>query len=92
MVVAVSNAPTRFGRTSYRIVSHVNSGWIEAVIEPPTRVPPQELVVRLRHPDGKPIRAVYVNGAPHTDFDSANEVVCIRPNAGAIIARVECEG
>jgi len=92
MVVAVRNAPTRFGKTSYRIASHVKSGWIEAVIEPPARVPPRELVVRLRHPDAKRMKAVYVNGARHADFDAAKEVVRVKPNAGTIIVRAEYEG
>ena len=32
MVVAVANAPTRFGPAGYRITSHVNDGYIEAKI------------------------------------------------------------
>ena len=58
MVVGISNAPTRFGKVSYRITSHVAKGHIEVTIEPPKRNPPKEIVIRLRHPEGKPIRSV----------------------------------
>jgi len=69
MVVAVTNAPTRFGPVSYRISSHAAHGWLEAHIQPPTRRSPTWIVIRLRHPEGKPLRAVAVNGRPHQDFD-----------------------
>jgi hypothetical protein len=35
MVVGVRNAPTKFGKVSYKITSAVSKGYIEAVIEPP---------------------------------------------------------
>ncbi|MCX6375748.1 MAG: hypothetical protein NTU88_06905, partial [Armatimonadetes bacterium] len=78
MVVAVRNAPTRFGKVSYRTTSHVAAGFIEMTIEPPKRNPPRELVLRLRHPEGKPIRSVTMNGSPHTDFDPAKETITLR--------------
>jgi len=56
MVVAVGNAPTTFGKVSYRIESHVAKGSIDVTIEPPRRNPPKEIIIRLRHPEGKPIR------------------------------------
>ena len=70
MTVAVRNAPTRFGEVSYRIRSSAARGLIEAAIEPPLRNPPECLVLRLRHPEGKPMRAVTVDGRPHVDFDA----------------------
>jgi len=88
MTVAVVNAPTRFGPVSYRITSSVRKGFIEAVIEPPTRRPPQALVIRLRHPEGKRIRAVTVNGMRHTDFDRAKECVIIKLQPNIITVRV----
>lgn len=47
---------------SYRIASSVATGRIEATIEPPERTPPRQIVLRLRHPEGKPIKRVFVNG------------------------------
>jgi hypothetical protein len=84
LVVAVTNAPTRFGPVSYRILSHVNMGYIEASIEPPSRTPPQTLVLRLRHPDGKPMRSVTVNRRSSRQFDPARECILIKPAAGPI--------
>jgi hypothetical protein len=81
MSVAVTNAPTRFGRVSYRLTSHTRDGVIEANIEPPARSVPQAIVLRLRHPDGKTMRVVTVNGRAHTDFDAKSETVRIVPDA-----------
>jgi hypothetical protein len=83
-VVGIENAPTRFGPVSYRIASHVVDSRIEATIEPPTRTPPEAIVLRLRHPEGKPMRAVMVNGAEHRNFDAAREIIRITPGKGAI--------
>ncbi|NOS69196.1 MAG: hypothetical protein HOP33_04620 [Verrucomicrobia bacterium] len=81
MKVAVTNAPTRFGRVSYRITSHTRDGVIEARIEPPVRSVPKAIVLRLRHPDGKALRAVTINGQPRTDFDTRKETVRITSEA-----------
>ena len=69
MVVAVSDAPTQFGKVSYRIESHVGEGLVNVTVEPPRRNPPKEIVIRLRHPEGKPIRSVKA-GAVKVSFDA----------------------
>jgi hypothetical protein len=69
MTIAVENAPTRFGKINYRIQSHADQGYIEARVDPPDREAPKKLVLRLRHPEGKPIRSVAVNGKPTRSFD-----------------------
>jgi hypothetical protein len=84
--VAVTNAPTRFGSVSYGITSHVRDAVIEARIDPPTRSAPKAIVLRLRHPDGKPLRGVTVNGKAHRDFDRRQQTIRIIPTAGASIA------
>ena len=83
--VSVKNAPTRFGEVSYQVQSHANKGYIEATINPPTPQAPRNLVLRLRHPEGKPMRAVTVNGKPYSDFDSQEETVRIVPDGAAPI-------
>ena len=88
-VVAVTNAPTHFGAVSYRIASHAHEGYIAASIEPPTRTLPTALVLRLRHPDGKPMRAVTVNGKRHSRFDPAKECITIKPTKGPVVVRAE---
>lgn len=89
MAVTVSNAPTRFGPVSYRIASSVDSGSIEARIEQPTRTPPEALVIRLRHPEGTRMRAVTVNGRPHTDFDRRGEWVRVSATEGPVVVMAE---
>jgi hypothetical protein len=66
--VALERAPTYFGPLGFEIVSKVLDGRIEARVSPPARRP-VPLRLRLRHPEGKRIRGVTVNGAAHTDFD-----------------------
>jgi hypothetical protein len=84
--LSVAQAPTLFGRVGYRLASHVNDGWIEAQIDPPTRSAPAAIVLRLRHPDGKPMKSVTVNGQPHKDFDPKAETIRIAPVAEKVIA------
>lgn len=86
MVVAVRDAPTRFGKVSYRITSHAAQGFIEMTVEPPRRNPPEEIVIRLRHPDGKRMRSVTLNGRPHRGFDPAMETITL---TGALPDEVE---
>jgi len=73
--LSVSRAPSKFGIVGYRIESRVDAGQILATIEPPMRSRPDELVLRLRHPAGKPIRSVTVNGHTHSRFDRATQVI-----------------
>ncbi|MCE5198114.1 MAG: NPCBM/NEW2 domain-containing protein [Armatimonadota bacterium] len=90
MTVAAKKAPTGFGCVSYSINSHAAEGYIEAVIAPPTREMPREIVLRLRHPEGKKMKSVTVNGVQTKDFDNSRECVTIRPTgAGNIIVRAD---
>lgn len=87
--VAVKNAPTFFGPVSYRIESHAGAGAIDATIEPPTRSAPKQIVLRLRHPEGKAIRKVAVNGKDHAAFDAAKEIIRIEPTKETILVKAE---
>jgi hypothetical protein len=62
--ITVKNAATYFGPMSYEIISHTGKDFIEATIDPPRRNPPpgMQIKFRLRHPTGKPIRSVTLNG------------------------------
>ena len=87
--LSVSGAPTRFGQVSYTIQSAVAQQHIDATIEPPTRKPPRQIVLRVRHPEGKAIRSVTVDGKSHSAFDSRNETVTLTPASGTMHVRVE---
>ena len=80
-IIEVRNQPTRFGPVGYKIVSHVRDGYIEASIESPTRTPPKHVVIRIRHPEGRPMKSVTVDGKPYTSFDSVAETVVLPATA-----------
>jgi hypothetical protein len=88
--ITVAGAPTRFGPVNLRIESAAAAGHITAVVEFTSERRPPVVVVRLRHPEKRPLRAVTVNGVNWDDFDAAKEWVRI-PHPGerqfAIVAR-----
>jgi hypothetical protein len=77
--LSVSNAPTRFGPVSYHLESHLAQGCIRATIYPPARETPSQIVLRLRHPEGSPIRSVQADGRSHRNFDKATGLVRLKP-------------
>jgi len=89
MKLSVRNAPTRFGKVSYAIRSSAASGFIEAEVDPPTCTPPAQIVLRLRHPEGKPMRRIIVNGRPHDRFDPKRECVLLAPGPEKITIRAD---
>jgi len=89
LATGVKNAPTFFGPVSFRIESHAATGTIEAAIEPPTRSIPKRIVLRLRHPEGKAIRKVTVNGRDHAGFDTNREIIQIEPTRETIRVKAE---
>jgi hypothetical protein len=80
--IEVERAPTWFGPVNLRLESAVAAGRISAQIEFLDARRPQTLLVRLRHPEQKPLRALTVNGAEWKDFDPAREWVQL-PNPAA---------
>ncbi|WP_165226463.1 NPCBM/NEW2 domain-containing protein [Aquisphaera insulae] len=88
--VSVRDAPTRFGKVGYAIRSHVGEGFIEATIAPPTGpAEPRRILLRLRHPEGKPMRSVTVSGRPHGAFDPKSETITLAPTGPSLRVRVE---
>jgi hypothetical protein len=75
--ISVKNAPTHFGRVNYEIVSDVDNGKITAAVKMPSRNPPKEVLLRLRHPKAMPIKSITVDGKAWTNFDPAKEVVIL---------------
>lgn len=83
--IAVTDAPTRFGKVSYELRSDVEKNKVSAVV----RVPQDSaatIKLRARVPGGKKIRAVTVNGEKWTDFSAEQEVVTIPPRLKGEIA------
>ena len=85
--ISVKNAPTYFGDLAYEVVSDVDKGKIAATIEMPTRKEPKSVMLRLRHPQEKPIKRVLVNGKRWKDFDRTKETIRLHNVHGSV--RVE---
>jgi hypothetical protein len=85
--IAVRNAPTHFGPVSYELISDADHGRLKATVTLPSRNPPREVVLVLRHPDSTAIAAVKVNDKDWTDFDATRGRVRLRGLSGQ--ARVE---
>ena len=76
----VREMATFFGPVTYRV--HAGASEVTVEIELSDTRLSQRLLVHIRRPEGQRIRAVTVNGQPHTDFD---------PNAGIIrLVRPTC--
>ncbi|MHB8863951.1 MAG: NPCBM/NEW2 domain-containing protein [Pirellulaceae bacterium] len=87
--ISVREAPTCFGHVSYTIESAVAKNRIDATIESPTRKPPRRIVLRVRHPERKPIQSVTVQGQPHQDFDPSKETITLAPAGSTLRVQVQ---
>jgi hypothetical protein len=75
--ISVTGAPTRFGPVNLVIESAAASGRLSARVEFASGRRPSTLLVRLRHPDKKAIRAVTVNGTKWKSFSAPKEWIRI---------------
>ncbi len=83
--IAVERAPTYYGEMSLLAESHAASGTLTARIEMPGRYTPKRLIVRIRHPEAKPIQSATVNGQDWSGFDREKEwVVVEKPTERAV--------
>jgi hypothetical protein len=87
--ITVGNAPTRFGKVSYTIMSKVANGEIDAVVQLPKDCTAKKVVLRLRHPDGKPIQSVTVQDKPCTEFDAKKETITLTPGDETVTIRAK---
>jgi len=85
----VERAQTHFGEVSLEIVSEVATGTVRVELHPPLRNPPERICLRVRHPDCKPMRAAWVNGLPHDDFDIDREIVYLKDLRGPASIRIK---
>ena len=77
--VKIENAHTHFGPMSVSVRSYAASGRIEMTIDPPTRTAPKAIYARFRHPDGRSMNRVTVNGKPWSNFDPVKEWAILPP-------------
>jgi len=79
--ITVKAAPTYFGPISFNIVSHTAKNEIQTTLDLSDRNTPKALIVRLRHPEEKPIQSVMVNGKSWP-FDLKKEQIVINAPKG----------
>lgn len=79
-VFGIQKAATFFGPMSYRVCAKEDTITVE--IAAPQRRLPAEMLLRVRQPDGAPIRRVTINGQPHDAFNAASEIVRLSPPIG----------
>jgi hypothetical protein len=75
--IAVSRAPTPWGRLSFSLHSHLQAGKVEVSLELPSAPPAVRVKLRLRVPEGHQIRSVTANGKRWEQFDAAEETVTV---------------
>jgi len=80
--ISVKNAPTWFGDVSFEVQSSAASGTITATVNLERREAGTCMLLRIRHPEGKSMRQVSVNGKAWQDFDAQKEWVRIPDGGG----------
>ncbi len=82
--IEVTNAASYFGQLSFRVVSNIDKGFIEAAIECKSERIPQQVIIRIPHPTLK--KPVNVIGGSYNHVD---ETVTIKPFNGTASIRLE---
>jgi hypothetical protein len=90
--VEVRDAPTFFGEVGFAITSRVGEGFIGAEIAPPQREVPREIVLRLRHPQGKALAGAEVRGAKDFKVVPEDSTVHLTPGKEKITVRARYAG
>ncbi len=85
--IAVTNAPTRWGRLRFCLRSHLQTGTVEAKLELPNRSAEAQAKLRLRVPEGHRIHSVLADGKAWDQFDPEQETVTL-PGARKTIVLV----
>lgn len=90
LTIEVANAPTRWGRVSFSIVSHLAECYIEATVDFESRTVPPTLRLRLRAPSGYQLARCLVDGSAWDQFDPALETIDLVPTSSSrIVVRAQ---
>lgn len=76
--IEVKKLNTCYGPFDFTIDSHVSEGYIKTDISASLRKSPAVIRLKLRHPEGKKIRKVEINGEVWKDFQ--DEIINIEPD------------
>ncbi len=83
--IQVKNAPTYFGNLSFSIDGLNHENEIRASVDLPGQNSIGQMLVRFRHPTGKLIKSVFVNGRTWKNFDAKKEYIVIPAPAGKYV-------
>jgi hypothetical protein len=75
--IEVNHAATFFGEVGFRVDSHPEWQVVDASIDMPQRHPPREVFFRVRHPAGKQIARVELNGRAWSHFNPARCMISL---------------
>ena len=82
--IAVEGAETHAGKISFEVRASADGSRIEATVALPKDAKCPAIRIRLRHPQGKPMQSVRVNGKPITSLDAKDELVELVSPAGTV--------
>jgi hypothetical protein len=82
--IKVDDAPTRWGKVSYTLSSHLDQGEVRATVALPHAMP-AETKVRFRIPEGWTLSGVEVNDRTWGEFDPVEETVRIPRGTGGVV-------
>jgi hypothetical protein len=83
--VAVKNAPTAFGIVSFQIETNMGESQVAVQLDPPQRRVPSRIRLIVRHPSGKAIRTVRVNGESVSSFTHDTVILPASKQARSIV-------
>jgi hypothetical protein len=86
--ISLERAATHFGQASVEFISQAAVGAIDIHLDPPTRNPPRQIFVRARHPDGRTMKSVWVDGLPYHNFRAEDEVIVLHDLSAAVMIQV----
>jgi hypothetical protein len=66
--IYVKNQPTEYGVISFQVRSNLKDGIIEMTLDKPEEPVPGGIDIRFRHPQGRKIRTVEIDGQSWDDF------------------------
>jgi hypothetical protein len=76
--IGITRAASFFGQLSLRYESNAGRGKIRVILDPPQRNKPRTIFVRIRHPQSKPIKNVFLNDRQYENFDSSKEWIILK--------------
>lgn len=88
-LIETTGVCTRYGTVGVSYHAPDEGKRMKAEVDLQLRTQPPKLLVRFRHPDGQPIKAVRVNGSPHDRFDPQRGDVDITGYSGRVVIEAE---